>query len=248
MRFHELTHPRYETDQTYDAANPIRFVPDIWLPGVICDECGEIWTGSRRIYLPISDPSLRRRLSGIRFPVPLEKWRKLAQEVRAAISLPDDFPLEPGDVLGTPRAKVLSREIPDFLHRFPGQLIVRTKVVEALERAKLTGFQPVRVQTYWSEQLHHFQMEPPSLFELVVTGVAWRVDSDLKRLTACQHCGRLIFPDPDWLVVDESRWDGSDFFHVDRNPNIALVTERVCEVLAEHDFTNYACLPVGSES
>jgi hypothetical protein len=83
------------------------------------------------------------------------------------------------------------------------------------------------------------------LYELVVTGRPSRVGMDIERITVCLRCRRTLFPDPQRLVVDESRWDGSDFFNVDLNPNIVLVTERVCETLIRHRFTNVACVPVG---
>jgi hypothetical protein len=53
-----------------------------------------------------------------------------------------------------------------------------------------------------------------------------------------------MFPGPELLIVDESRWDGADFFHLDRNPNIVIVTERVCTVLTQEHFVNFACVPL----
>jgi hypothetical protein len=46
------------------------------------------------------------------------------------------------------------------------------------------------------------------------------------------------------MKVDEARWDGSDFFTVDRNPNIVLVTERVCNALSALGASNYFCKPL----
>jgi hypothetical protein len=242
MIFSKLTHPYYVTDQAESAANPIQPVRAIWLPGIICDECGSTWAGSRRLYLPIADTTLWRRLRGA--PLPKDEWEELADTVHTTVGLPYDFDLKPGDVLGSPVAELLSSDIPDFLHPFPGQLIVRASVVDVLRDAELTGFQPVRVEARWGNRVSPHPAEAPVLYELVVTGSAWRVGSDRYYITACKHCGRAVFPNPDWLIVDEDRWDKSDFFHVDDNPNIVLVTERVCAVLAQYRFTNYACVPV----
>jgi hypothetical protein len=139
---------------------------------------------------------------------------------------------------------LLDERLSDFLHPFPGQLIVQAPVVDALREAKLTGYRPIRVDVRWRHRLHLSAAELPTLYELVVVGKAWRIGMDEQRITACSVCGRMRFPDPKYLAVDESRWDGSDFFHVDNNPNIILVTKRVCVLLDEHQFTNYACIPV----
>lgn len=242
MQFYELTHPDYETDHDHAAANRIQMEQDVFLPGMICPACGP-WAGGRRLYLPVGDAGIRDQLGGK--PVPPHQWTKLAQGVRAAARLSDSFLLGPGDILGTPRAELLSDTIPDFVHPFPGQLVVRDVVVTALKEARLTGFEPIRVEVRWSKGF--IRPRPtalPVLYELVVTGEAWRVDMDGSQIQLCEHCGRTGFPHPEWLVVDPSRWDGTDFLNVDRNPNIVLVTQRACTTLARAHFSNYQCIPV----
>ncbi len=240
MQFFRLTHPDYKADQAHDKTNPVKISTGICLPGIICSECGQTWAGSRRLYLPVSDPSLRARLR----PAPLREaeWMALAQDVRKALNLPEDFLLWPGDDLGTPIAELKSEKIYHFLHPFPGQLIVRVSVVDALTQAGLTGFRPLRLQVRWSAKKREQSADPPILYELVITGAAWRMESNLERITVCKHCGRTEFPR--WTPIDESRWDGSDLFNIDQNPNMVFVTERACELFAEHHFTNYVCAPV----
>jgi hypothetical protein len=242
MKFYQLTHPEYSTDQQDRFANPIQPVPDIWLPGIICAICGATWAGSRRIYLPITDTRLRQKLHGR--PLPEADWYALEREVREQAGVPANVHLYPGDVLGIPRAELLSTEIFDFMHPFPGQLIVTSTVVDTLQRAALSGFKPIQVQLSWGRDVKNPPTSLPVLYELIITGQAWRVNMDESHITACSHCGRTIFPEPEFLVVDERRWDGSDFFHVDHNPNIVLVTERVCNILSEEKFSNYICIPV----
>jgi hypothetical protein len=203
MRFYDLTHPPYATDHDQDAANPIRMQEDAWLPGVVCPACGETWAGSRRIYLEVPNTPIRRRLGGA--PLPLDEWRELEGAFRSAANVPDDFRLEPGDILGAPRAEILASEVPDLLHPFSGQVVVRPAVVEALQRAGVTGFRPLRVDARWAGGVAGLSTSPPALYELLVTGTAWRSGMDLVRITACRHCGRTVFPDPARLVVDEAR-------------------------------------------
>ena len=81
----------------------------------------------------------------------------------------------------------------------------------------------------------------PEYWELVVTGTAWREEQNEKTIRECDLCGRTQFPEPNNLRVDESRWDGSDFFHVNMNKNIVIVTQRVCDALEELGASNYDC-------
>lgn len=60
----------------------------------------------------------------------------------------------------------------------------------------------------------------------------------------CDVCGRLGFPSPKVLSVDEARWDGSDFLILDYNPNIVAVTERMAEVIDANAFTNIMVEPI----
>jgi hypothetical protein len=243
VRFRKLTHPHYETDNEDTAVNPIRMIEDIALPGIICPACGT-WAGSRRVCLPIDEPSLLGCLRGA--PISQTAWMELADQVRTSENLARDFPLRPGDVLGRPRAELLDESPPDFLHPFPGQLIVQGPVVNALQEAGLTGYKPMPVDVHWSQRIRPSPAEPPALYELVVTGKAWRIGMNEIQITLCCVCGRRGFPNPEYLAVDESRWDGSDLFHVDANPNIVLVTERTCVLLHERRFSNYACISMSS--
>src|SRR3954462_3165348 len=104
MQFFELTHPAYKTDAEDDFYNPVRIVEDIKLPGLSCTACGATWAGSRRLYLPVRDAALRKRLSGP--PLPEEEWKRLADAVRQDAELPQSFELMPGDVLGTPTVEL----------------------------------------------------------------------------------------------------------------------------------------------
>lgn len=241
MQFYKFTHPQYETDQDADKANPIRVSTGLQMPGMICSSCGEIWAGSRRLYLAVTDLALRRRL-GVVAPLPEREWMQLAQDVRQVLSLPEDFEFQPGDELGTPIAELKTNNIPDFLHPFPGQIIVQSRVVDVIMGENLTGVRLLPLQVRWGDGKQVRSNPPPILFELVITGTGWRVDSNLENITACTHCGRTIFLK--WSPIDEARWDSSDFFHVDRNPNIVIVTERVCALFAQHHFTNFLCVPL----
>jgi len=241
MAFYRLTRPEYETDLQADAANPIYPIRDMWLPGLSCDACGTTWAGSRRLYLPISTASLRPLLqSG---PLPRPEWETLSSALRVATDVPEDFQFMPGDVLGDPIAELHATSIPDFLHPFPGQIIVGARVAEVLTSSQLEGFRCLRVRVRQPEHTSLFPSELPELYELLVSGKAQHADSNSTTI-GCKVCGRPVHRSPWPLLVDRSRWDGSDMFHVDNNPNIVVVTRQVCSLLADINFSNYACLEV----
>jgi hypothetical protein len=248
MSFYDLTKPNYETDREDDQANSIRMVRELALPALICPGRGP-WIGSRRLYLRVKDQELVQKLSSKpRVPLPEQEWHALAQEVHQHLNLPEDFELRPGDVLGEPRAELLAMPLNDFLHPFPGQIIMTRKVLDALQDAQLTGFRAERVHVTLKTKRHQVNHALPELYELVVTGRAWRVGMDLDALRHPECPGRFLFPKPAYLVVDRQRWDGADFFNVDLNPNIVLVTQRVRRIIEEHRFTNVRCIPIQEDA
>lgn len=248
MHVYELTNPEYETDQGEARANPIRMIAEHHIPTIKCPSCegetGGGWASSDRVPVAVPETSaLRSQLTVQALPVP--EWSAFVERLKQELHIPPWMPVTPGAQIGLPKAELRSSRIPDLMHPFPGQIIARRRVVDALEGAGLTGFVPIRVEVTWGKRVKHDVEPPPELYELFVRGVAWRVGVDIERITVCRECGRKVFPGTFGIQVDESRWDGSDFFHVDQNPNIVLVTEGVCSVLAAHGFTNYVCTPVG---
>jgi hypothetical protein len=248
MQFYELREPDYSTDQLHDRANPIRMIEEYSVPGILCPVCTEEtgggWASSDRVRVDTPDDTLLKpMLSGQNLP-PAE-WKKVRDKIRIELNVPAYMRITPGAAIGLPRAELLQPDVQQILHPFPGQLIVRDTVVHALEQARLTGFQPVPVSAEWGMKAQRLVAEdPPLLYELCISGHAWRVGFDEERITTCHTCGRKLFPDPHWLEVDQNRWDGSDFFTVDMNPNIVLVTDRVCQTLADAVFGNYRCVPI----
>lgn len=244
MRFYRLDHPDYDSDYAWSRANPINTDTGMSLPGITCSVCGQTWGGVGRHYYNIADPELRKRLNP--WPLPEAEWLTLAQAVRTHIGLPNDFVFVPGDRLGPPVAELTSSRVKDFLHTgWPG-VVVKAPVLEALERASLTGFTPVRLDIRWGKRVKDAHLEPPELYELVITGKGWGQGIEEQSCVKCQHCRRI--GGFHWRPVDESRLDGSDFFNIDLNPMILIVTDRARDVLAQHQFTNYECLFYPHES
>lgn len=247
MKSCQLTHPAYSTDQERSKANPIKMLSDyLYVPGMSCPACavdtGGTWASSGRVRVDVPSSSpLRPQLRGLSLEP--AAWALFSGKLRMELQVPSWMPITPGAEIGLPKAELRQHDPPDFMHPFPGQVIVRARVLDELVAAGLTGFRAIRVQVAWARQPKGRMEDPPTLYELFVTGEGWRVGVDLTTITTCQHCGRTIFPQLGDLAVDEGRWDGTDFFHIDRNPNIVVVSERVCEILSAHGFTNWECIP-----
>ena len=246
MRFYRLTHPRYDTDQEDWVVNPVRICAKVFFPSVICPDCAERigggWASSNKVRIDLpADLKIDEFRAG-RF-LPLDEWCRFRSELARRLSVREEL-IRPGAQLGPPHGVVRGKKLKDILHPGPGYIWVSEAVMSSLQARGFTGVHFVKVHTEWGKTLKDETATPPDLWELVVTGSAWRVGMDVERVTDCATCGRTLFPEPGWLEVDESRWDGSDFFVVDGNVNITLVSERVRDFLTESGFSNQECIPV----
>ncbi len=249
MTLFELTHPDYSTDQEDFKYNPVEVINGTFLPGVFCDICGSQWASSDRIRVPSStEEKIKNYLRENSFPrfVPISRWNDIKNDISNILN---DFmnldyvDISPGAEIGVPRGEILKDKLEDFIHPFPGQIWVSGKVYCFLKEQDLTGFNLIKVESRWSKKLNKKSV-PPELWEIDVKGKAWRIGMDLDKITDCRKCRRTVFPNPGWLKVDQSRWDGTDFFNVDLNPNIILVTKKVCSILKNQGFSNFQCVEV----
>jgi hypothetical protein len=245
-QFFRLNHPKYDSEQMHKIANPASALKDIGLPGIICPSCGT-WAGSRRPYYPITSLDLRKNLQH-GWPIPVNAWFKLVDQVRAELGEDSALTFWPGDKLGTPKVILEATNFPDFLVPFPGQLIVRPAVVEVFMKSKLTGFKAFPMEVHWAEEVTELDLlnSVPELYELMVTGRAWSKSVESYEESRCPICRRPADSSSDKTKIKASNWDGSDFFQIDENPNRVLVTTKISEILAENQFTNYICGPFGA--
>jgi hypothetical protein len=254
--------PLYESDAVDDAKNPVISAPPYSVPGIICERCGK-WGTSSRVRLPFSS-ALAAYFKERPF-YPRDSWEAQQAQWAATLGIPPDR-LEPGAELGPPIGILYQAIREDVVHASPGQMFVQERVASAIRESQLTGVELWQVQLAPAspgQSRSCASIEPDSrvevgaapvsleeqvrnalLFELHVTGKAWRQGSALETLRLCKLCGRLGFPQPKYLSVDVERWDGSDFFHVDLNPNIVLVTARARDLFETQGFSNCDFVPV----
>ncbi len=226
MRFFKLTHPKYDTDREDHSRNPVTSTVDYRVPGITCVACGA-WSSSERLRVPL--PEDIAGFSGVRF-LSVDEWRGSSSKWAARLGIPVEV-LAPGAKLGPPVGVCSSDILEDSVHPMPGEIWVVPRVRDAFVSAGLTGVAFERVVLSGN-------CKGVELWELVVQGRTWRRGSTEGSLCVCELCGRRVFPLPNKLSVDESRWDGSDFVLLDHNPNIIVVTERTQKVLDANAFSN----------
>ena len=189
-----------------------------------------------RLLVPL--PPDASEFATVRF-LPVPDW--LAARARWADALGLDVErVSPGARLGEPSGRPASAKravMEDAVHPGPGVLWVGARLRDELARATLRGVAFAAVEL-------PIGGHAPDLWELVVGGRAWRQGSSEENVRACDVCGRRGFPRPKSLTVDESRWDGSDFFFLDENPNIIVVSERVADVFESNEFSNVLLEPI----
>ncbi len=226
MRFFKLTYPDYLTDREMDSRNPVSSTSSHHIPGMDCPVCGT-WSSSDRlrINLTMKDAPFR----DVSF-LTVKTWLKSRPVWAAALGVAEDL-LAPGAKVGPPQGVCSSIIREDCVHPIPGEIWVRDRVRTAMLDAQLTGVSLVPFELSGV-------CDDAKLWELVVTGRAWRKGSTEESIWVCDVCYRESFPRPKALGVDESRWDGSDFIILDRNPNIIVATEKVAKLIQAERFSN----------
>ncbi len=143
-----------------------------------------------------------------------------------------------------------SKRIPDFVWTWHSECLIQDQVLQLFRERGFTGFEvkPVRAQMKirakkpdpcddnpgLTAELAN-QIKIPTLWELVVTGWAGVTspESGVRLLESCSTCGLTsysCFTDPTRLI-DDSQWDGSDFFMVWPLPKFIFVTQRVAQTI-----------------
>lgn len=226
MKFFKLTHPRYPTDQEDDRRNPVSVAGRYQIPGIVCDVCGN-WSSSSRLRGPL--PREADQFRHVEFLPPTE-WKAMRGRWAAMLGV-EPARVQPGLRLGPPTGLRSGPIVEDVVHPFPGLMWVADRVRAVVVEEALSGVSFASVE-----------LEPDpgdtALSELVIHGSAWRQGSTEQTVQVCSVCGRRGFPSPRNLKVDEARWDGSDFLHLDGNPNIVVVTQRAAAVFNAHKFSN----------
>lgn len=164
-------------------------------------------------------------------------------------------PVNPGHGRGGKRITDLSvlltsKTIPDFVWTWYSDCLIQDHVLRFFREQGFTGFEVRPAHARMKIRAKHpdpcddnpglragevAQLEIPTLWELVVTGWAGMAPPEsgvrlAKLCPACNYREYSCFTDATKLI-DESQWDGSDFFMVWPLPRYIFVTDRVAKAI-----------------
>jgi len=132
-----------------------------------------------------------------------------------------------------------SNQVFDIMWTWHNECLIQQHVLDAFQRQGFNGFQVKAAEVRFKRP---GAGEPPRLWELVVTGWAGFASLEsgirLDEKRSCLDCGSLRYTRPtDYSrLIDETKWDGSDFFMVWPLPKYIFVTGRVCEFIQTNDL------------
>ena len=119
--------------------------------------------------------------------------------------------------------------------------LIQEPVIQFLHHSGFTGYEAVPAKARFARNSRH----APKFWDFLAKGSAGLLspESGYRVLKACPGCGLIEYDtkvgDPT-KVVDESRWDGSDFFRIEPVSGWIFVTDRVVQALLHSQFKGWA--------
>jgi hypothetical protein len=144
-----------------------------------------------------------------------------------------------------------SPKIGDFVWTWYGDCIVPETTLALLKDAGFSGFEtrPVIIEKIRRGGAKRKKEAPiPRLWELLIRGKGGDAAQE-SGITYCQYedssgVVRSYYTSfRNGIIVNESSWDGSDFFTINGYPGYLLVTERVKELVIDRQLTNCELTP-----
>jgi hypothetical protein len=131
-------------------------------------------------------------------------------------------------------------DLHDFIwFDYTGECVIQDRVLQLLRDYHVTGFEVRPVKARYEG----WNKVPPTLWQIVVVGWAGMAKPEsgilLDASTSCLECGYLHYTGLDNLkkLINQSCWDGSDFFMLWPMPTWIFVTDRVTAIIQEHRLT-----------
>ncbi len=147
-----------------------------------------------------------------------------------------------GKRIGDLNVVLPSPKVPDLLWTQYSECLMTENVRSMFEDAGFSGFEalPVTV-TRVKFARKGTEYDIPALWELCAIGRGGDAHPDTGVVpieeSRCEACGYLRYSVPEnGVIVDESQWDGSDFFAVNVLSNLILITERVKDLIIKEEL------------
>lgn len=142
------------------------------------------------------------------------------------------------------RVDLPSTNVPHFLSTFLSDYIITDEVRQLFEKAGFKGYilKPVIVNKVRKGN----REEIPPLWEFIVIGKGGDAHpkSGIRLRYACPGCDMRDYTCfGKGLFIDESQWDGSDFFTVWPLPKFIIVTEKIKNFIKKHKLKNCKFTP-----
>jgi len=145
-------------------------------------------------------------------------------------------------------AELPNRPVDDVIWTWESTCLITERVVKIFREAGLTGYELKPATVRFKKQP---DKKAPKVWELVVTGWGGMAppESGIRLVESrhCEGCGRLKLrykgPCDPTLLIDESQWDGSDFFFVWPFPKFRFVNERVAALVRSEKITGVVLKP-----
>ena len=264
MEFWRITAPQYDEGDYSDAYINGSLAHPFGMPGVVCDVCGQTWSGSR--VLPYACPLSLRNEKHIRepWPIPIRAHKSLQHVVLDCLRKDgvDAVSIRPGDDFQPGYLDVPSVPEFDFLWAGLGSIVVSQRVVELIQSRGCNdvAFCPVtfrRVGTGRATDtppipdggepediinevpLLDSKDEVAPYYEMIVQTES-ADPPGANRGRPCRGCGReTIDSDRRRLVMTEAMWHGQEVFVLATTLNVLVTTTLRC-AFEDHQFTNVA--------
>ena len=144
-----------------------------------------------------------------------------------------------------------SVRVGDFVWTWYSDCIVTDRTLTLFKQAGFTGFESRPVTVEKIKRLSRKRTDEviiPRLWELPIIGKGGEAapESGIYPLYEIEDCYMKRFQYSSFrngIIVDEANWDGSDFFTINGYPNFILASERVKELITDHQLTNCALIP-----
>jgi Protein of unknown function (Gmx_para_CXXCG) len=234
-KVYEIRRPYYSSDQESKKSNPLVPINIISLPGIICPSCGETWSGSRRLYLPIQNEGVRRQLEQ-KPPLSMTAWAVLASKVKQETGFSGE--LRPGDVFGTPTYRQTGKLYMECIHAGMGRIIISDNLRNDWINIGLSGWHSKKIDVLPTKQSKE---EGKEFFELLIDR---NIDQEEYKLCApiCSVCRRessKIHSGYETIIADEK---SLYLFNINRNPNRIFATKNTIDVIKVTDNMTIAAL------
>lgn len=137
--------------------------------------------------------------------------------------------------------KIQNKKFGDLISTVYSDWLITDKVAEIFSKNVLTGYELKSVDVC-------NRTLPIKLWELVITGQGGEAhpNSGIVKTYHCEHCNYKkyrAFQNGVGIIVDESNWDGSDFFTITAYPKFILISENVKSIIEKNDLNGVLLVP-----